>query len=121
MSFKPHSKHLIVGEWIGTDDKFRSEPAHGEPYEFSVGTPELVQKAAEATEDAFWSYGYSGREQRAAFLETIADEIEARSEAIKTIGASETGLPEARLQEARGRTNSQLRLTATPHLVPTSD
>ncbi|MCZ4072102.1 aldehyde dehydrogenase (NADP(+)) [Agrobacterium sp. LMR679] len=113
MSFKPHGKHLIAGEWIGTDGKFRSEPAHGEPHEFSVGTTELVQKAAEAAEDAFWSYGYSAREQRAAFLETIADEIEARAEAITAIGASETGLPEARLYGERGRTSSQLRLFAS--------
>lgn len=113
MSFKPHGKHLIAGEWIGTDDKFRSEPAHGEVHEFSVGTMELVQKAAAAAEDAFWSYGYSAREERAAFLETIADEIEARAEAITAIGASETGLPEARLQGERGRTSSQLRLFAS--------
>jgi len=113
MSFKPHGKHLIAGEWIGTDDKFRSEPAHGEAHEFSVGTTEFVQKAAEAAEDAFWSYGYSAREQRAAFLETIADEIETRAEAITAIGASETGLPEARLQGERGRTSSQLRLFAS--------
>lgn len=113
MSFKPHGKHLIAGEWIGTDDKFMSEPAHGEAHEFSVGTTEFVQKAAEAAEDAFWSFGYSAREQRAAFLETIADEIEARAEAITAIGASETGLPEARLQGERGRTSSQLRLFAS--------
>lgn len=90
-----------------------------------------------ADEQASWSYGYSAREQRAAFLETIADEIEGRAEAITTIGASETGLPEARLQGERGRTSRQLRLfarvtiwtsatsppclTATLHLVPTSD
>ena len=30
MTFKPHGKHLIAGEWIATDDTFTSEPASGE-------------------------------------------------------------------------------------------
>eukprot|EP01031_Cornospumella_fuschlensis_P050868 gene50868-62214_t len=47
-----------------------------------------------------------------AFLRAIADEIEARAEAITEIGSQETGLPEARLQGERGRTTGQLRLFA---------
>ena len=75
-----------------------------------------VDAAAQAAEDAFWSYGYSTREKRAAFLNTIADEIEARADAITEIGTQETGLPEARLQGERGRTSGQLRLFAT-HII----
>lgn len=106
-------KHLIAGEWIATDNKFRSEPAHGEAREYSVGTPELVDRAALAAEDAFWSYGYSSRQERARLLNVIADEIDARGDAITDIGAGETGLPEARLQGERGRTTGQLRLFAS--------
>ena len=73
--FAPHGRHLVAGEWVGTADTFRSEPAHGTPHSFSVGTPALVAQAAEAAEEAFWSYGYADREMRAAFLEAIADEI----------------------------------------------
>jgi len=80
MSFKPHGKHLVAGEWVATETKFRSEPAQGEAFDFSVGTVDLVNKACEAAEDAFWSYGYTTREERAAFLDTIADEIEARAD-----------------------------------------
>ena len=112
MTFKPHGKHLIAGEWIATDDTFTSEPASGEAHSFSVGNPQLVDQAAKAAEEAFLTYGYTSREERAAFLDTIADEIEARGDQITEIGTSESGLPEARLQGERGRTTGQLRLFA---------
>ncbi|MBU3031325.1 aldehyde dehydrogenase (NADP(+)), partial [Paracoccus sp. XHP0099] len=73
MTFTPHGKHLIAGAWVGGGAVFRSEPAHGPVHEFSVGTVDLVNRACEAAEDAFWSYGYLSREARAAFLEAIAD------------------------------------------------
>ncbi|WP_299907754.1 aldehyde dehydrogenase (NADP(+)) [uncultured Paracoccus sp.] len=113
MTFTPHGKHLIAGEWVGSDQSFASEPAHGPVHQFSVGTVDLVNRAAEAAEEAFWTYAYTTREERAAFLDAIADEIEARAEAITEIGSQEAGLPEARLQGERGRTVGQLRLFAS--------
>lgn len=113
MTFTPHGKHLIAGEWVGTEKTFSSEPATGSAFNFSVGTVELVNRACEAAEDAFWTYGYTTREQRAEFLNAIADEIEARAEAITEIGSSETGLPTGRLEGERGRTTGQLRLFAS--------
>ncbi|WP_212523364.1 aldehyde dehydrogenase (NADP(+)) [Actibacterium sp. MT2.3-13A] len=112
MTFTPHGKHLIAGDWIAGEASFTSAPAHGPAHDFSVGTPAHVDAACAAAEEAFWSYGYSSRAERAAFLNAIADEIEARAEAITEIGAQETGLPEARLQGERGRTTGQLRLFA---------
>ena len=112
MAFTPHGKHLIAGEWIATDDTFPSSPAHGPVHEFSVGTPELVARACEAAEQAFWEYGYSSRSERAVFLKAIADEIDARGAQITEIGSQESGLPEARLEGERGRTVGQLRLFA---------
>lgn len=112
MTFTPHGKHLISGEWIGTDAVFTSEPATGDAHDFSIGTPALVDQAVQAAEDAFWSFGYSSRESRAKFLNAIADEIEARADAITQIGSEETGLPQGRLQGERGRTTGQLRLFA---------
>ncbi|KJS08778.1 MAG: 2,5-dioxovalerate dehydrogenase, partial [Hoeflea sp. BRH_c9] len=106
-------KHLIAGDWVEGATKFTSEPAHGEAHEFSVGTPAHVDAAAQAAEEAFWSFGYSTRTERAALLNAIADEIEARGEEITAIGTSESGLPEARLQGERGRTTGQLRLFAS--------
>ena len=112
MAFTPHGKHLVAGEWLDGNGTFTSSPAHGPAHTFAVGTVELVNKAAEAAEDAFLSYGYSSRADRAAFLRAIADEIEARADAITEIGTQETGLPVARLQGERGRTTGQLRLFA---------
>ncbi|QDY71501.1 aldehyde dehydrogenase (NADP(+)) [Qingshengfaniella alkalisoli] len=112
-NFTPHGKHLIAGEWVAGETTFSSEPAHGQAFDYAVGTPALVDQAAKAAEDAFWSYGYSSREERARFLETIADEIEARGAQITEIGTSETGLPEGRLEGERGRTTGQLRLFAS--------
>ncbi len=112
MSFTPHGKHLIAGEWVAGEATFDSAPAHGDKHSFSIGTPEHVDRAVTAAEEAFWSYGYSTREDRAKFLNAIADEIEARADAITAIGTSETGLPEGRLQGERGRTTGQLRLFA---------
>ena len=112
MTFIPHGKHLIAGEWVAGQTTFRSEPAQGPAHEFSVGTPAFVEKACMAAEEAFWTYGYLSRTERARFLNDIANEIESRAEAITQIGSQETGLPEARLQGERGRTVGQLRLFA---------
>ncbi|GAA5657996.1 alpha-ketoglutaric semialdehyde dehydrogenase 2 [Brucella sp. NBRC 13694] len=112
MSFEPHGQHLIAGEWVAGETTFASTPATGPSHEFAVGTPPLVARACEAAEDAFWTYGYTSREERALFLEAIADEIEARAAAITEIGTQETGLPTGRLEGERGRTTGQLRLFA---------
>ena len=106
-------KHLIAGNWSGDGETFVSNPAHGDTHTFFAGTAADVDTAVKAAEEAFWSYGYSTRQERAAFLEAIADEIEARGEEITKIGSEETGLPEARLQGERGRTTGQLRLFAS--------
>ena len=110
--FNPHGMHLIAGNWIKGDATFASSPAFGPSRAFAVGRVRDVDAAARAAEHAFWSYGYSTRKERAAFLNAIADEIEARADTITEIGCSETGLPEARLNGERGRTTGQLRLFA---------
>lgn len=112
MAFTPKGKHLVAGEWLDGSGTFASTPAHGPVHQFAAGTVDLVNRACEAAEDAFWSYANSSRQERAAFLRAIADEIEARAADITEIGSQETGLPEARLQGERGRTTGQLRLFA---------
>ncbi len=112
MTFTPHGKHLIAGAWTAGAETFESSPAHGPSHRFSVGRVEDVDAAVQAAEEAFWSFGYSSRQSRADFLNAIADEIEARADAITEIGCQETGLPEARLQGERGRTTGQLRMFA---------
>ena len=105
-------KHLIAGEWVGSDQTFASEPASGESHDFAMGTVELVDRAVEAAEEAYATYGWTTRETRAAFIRKVADEIDARGDAITEIGVQETGLPEARMIGERGRTTGQLRMFA---------
>ena len=112
MTFKPHGQHLISGQWVAGKNTFKSSPTTGPSFEFSVAGVEEINAAVQAAEDAFWSYGYVSCEKRAAFLNTIADEIEVRAAVITQIGCVETGLPEARLNGERGRTTGQLRLFA---------
>ena len=112
MTFKPHGQHLISGQWVAGKNTFKSSPTSGPSFEFSVAGVEEINAAVQAAEDAFWSYGYVTCEKRAAFLNTIADEIEVRAAVITQIGCEETGLPEARLNGERGRTTGQLRLFA---------
>ncbi|MDU8927039.1 aldehyde dehydrogenase (NADP(+)) [Alisedimentitalea sp. MJ-SS2] len=113
MTFTPHGKHLVAGNWIAGQTTFKSEPSSGPAHDFSVGTSDLVDQACQAAEEAFLTYGYSSREDRAAFLNAIADEIEQRGPEITEIGCQESGLPEARLEGERGRTTGQLRLFAS--------
>jgi 2,5-dioxopentanoate dehydrogenase len=112
MAYTPTGKHLIAGNWVASADTFASSPATGASHTFSKGTPALVDQAVKAAEEAFETYAYSTREERAAFLEAIAEEIDARGDSITEIGSQETGLPEARLIGERGRTVGQLRLFA---------
>ena len=110
--YTPHGDHLIAGERVAGASRFASDPAHGPSHEFAIGTPDLVDRACIAAEAAFEVYGQTSRAARAAFLNAIADEIEARAAQITQIGTQETGLPEARLNGERGRTTGQLRLFA---------
>ncbi|MCD1624635.1 aldehyde dehydrogenase (NADP(+)) [Seohaeicola saemankumensis] len=112
MTYEPHGKHLIAGEWVASATTFNSEPAHGPAHRFGEAKPDLVDRACQAAEDAFWSYGEATRAERAAFLHAIADEIDVRAAQITAIATQESGLPQARIEGERGRTTGQLRLFA---------
>ena len=103
---------LVAGKWLGSDQKFQNEPVSGLADSFAIGTVEMVNLACEAAEEAFWSYGYSTADERARFLEEVANQIDARGTEITKTGMKETGLPQARLEGERGRTIAQLRMFA---------
>ncbi|MDA8584720.1 aldehyde dehydrogenase (NADP(+)) [Rhodobacteraceae bacterium] len=107
-----NGKSLVAGEWLGSADSFQNAPAIGSPDTFSKGTPQMIDQACQAAEEAFLTFGYSKASERAAFLRAVADEIDALGDAITEVGVKETGLPEPRLQGERGRTVGQLRLFA---------
>ncbi|MCP1200264.1 aldehyde dehydrogenase (NADP(+)) [Notoacmeibacter sp. MSK16QG-6] len=105
-------RHLIAGEWADGGPTFTSDPVTGDPLTVFNGGRDEVDRAAKAAEAAFRTFGWTSREERARFLEAIADAIEARGEEITAIGTAETGLLDARLNGERGRTTGQLRLFA---------
>lgn len=113
MAYEFTGKHLIAGRWVAGSETFASSPAEGPVRHYSMGSEALVDEAVRAAEVAFETYGYSSRAERAAFLEAIAEEIDARGDDITEIGSGETGLPKARLVGERGRTVGQLRLFAS--------
>jgi len=79
---------------------------------FSSATEADVADACAAAEAAFIPYSTKPLEERARFLEAIADEIEALGDALIERGSAESGLPVARITGERGRTAGQLRLFA---------
>jgi NADP-dependent aldehyde dehydrogenase len=105
-------RHLIAGDWVDGGTAFQSDPATGDPLTVLSAGKKEVDAAMQAAEAAFDTYGQTTRTARAAFLDAIADEIEARGDALTAMGHAETGLPEARLQGERGRTTGQLRMFA---------
>lgn len=89
-------------------------PATGETLEplYAAATPEEVDVAADAAEQAFHIYRETTPERRASFLELVAQRLEERRGQIVDRAQLETGLPEARLQGELDRTTGQLRLFA---------
>jgi len=79
---------------------------------FGLGGDEELQRACALAEQAFDPYRAKSPEQRARFLESIADRIMDLGPALIERSMQETGLPQARLEGERGRTCNQLRLFA---------
>ena len=75
------------------------------------GTPD-VGAATRAAHEAFAAFRATTPDQRAAFLEAVAAEIEADKAEIITEAVRESGLPEGRITGEVGRTTGQLRLFA---------
>ena len=86
--------------------KIELEPA------FGTATPEDLARACELADAAVEPYRALSLEQRATFLETIAQRIIDLGPALIERATQESGLPTARLEGERGRTVNQLRLFA---------
>ncbi|MEO6231088.1 MAG: aldehyde dehydrogenase (NADP(+)) [Ferruginibacter sp.] len=82
------------------------------PEKFSIATTAEVDRAVAKATAAFPLYKNTLPLTRAAFLETIAEEILALGDELIQKAMQETGLPEARLLGERGRTTGQLKLFA---------
>jgi 2,5-dioxopentanoate dehydrogenase len=108
---------MIIGQRIvrgsaGVTRAFNpSTHAQLEP-EFGLATREDVSTACTLADQAFDAYRAVPLEQRARFLETIADRIMDIGPLLIERAGAESGLPAARLEGERGRTVNQLRLFA---------
>lgn len=71
-------------------------------------TTEDINKVMEEAWSAFPIYRKLSLKQRAAFMRSIATEIEALGDELIQVAGEETNLPEARLRAERGRTIFQL-------------
>ncbi|MEM9819634.1 MAG: aldehyde dehydrogenase (NADP(+)) [Bacteroidota bacterium] len=80
--------------------------------QFHMASPEEVDEAMQLAQNAFQSYKQTSGEQRAAFFNAIADEIEFLGDGLIQRAMLESGLPEGRLKGERSRTVNQLRLFA---------
>ncbi|WP_298421830.1 aldehyde dehydrogenase (NADP(+)) [uncultured Kordia sp.] len=80
---------------------------------YTEATSEEIQEAAHLASEAFKEFRAVSGTKKAAFLNTIADEILALDDELVQTYMSETGLPEGRAKGERGRTIGQLRTFAT--------
>ena len=90
------------------------EAATGEPLEpvYTNVDEAQLEEATQAAADAFDTYRATSPQQRAAFLEKVAAEIEADGEPIVARAVAESGLPLGRLTGELARTTGQLRMFA---------
>ncbi len=111
-----HGQHIIGSKTSAQRaDAFKAvNPALGieiEPAFARVSDSEINQ-AMNAAQSAFETYRRTTGEQRAAFLERIAEQIESLGDEMLDRFVEETGLPRGRAEGERARTCGQLRLFA---------
>ncbi|ANF86460.1 2,5-dioxovalerate dehydrogenase [Pseudomonas antarctica] len=108
---------MLIGQRAtsGNREAIRAiNPATGTPLEpaYAGGHGEHVEQACALAWAAFDTYRETSLADRAAFLEAIADNIEALGDTLIERAVAETGLPRPRIQGERGRTCGQLRTFA---------
>lgn len=108
-------QNFIDGKRSSLGDRIlsSSDAQSGEalPYLFWQAA-EKAEQACLAARRAFAEYRSTSAEQRAVFLEAIADELDALDDAFIRLVMQETALPEARIRGERARTSGQMRLFA---------
>ncbi|WP_164203604.1 aldehyde dehydrogenase (NADP(+)) [[Micrococcus luteus] ATCC 49442] len=114
MTLTGHS--LIAGQPVvgGGKTAFGFNPATNEQLDpaYSLITEDQLTTATSAAAAAYPSFSTLDPAAHAAFLDAIADNIEAIGEELIIRAGQETGLPAARLTGERARTTGQLRLFA---------
>jgi alpha-ketoglutaric semialdehyde dehydrogenase len=109
-------KNIVASEYTDNNETFLQaiNPATGLLLEgeFSKAGEKEVNDALVLATKAFALYRNTEKDQKAAFLHAIADEIVSIGEVLVHRASAESGLPLPRLQGELGRTTGQLRLFA---------
>jgi NADP-dependent aldehyde dehydrogenase len=107
---------ILIGQQDvrGAKSFHAADPATGEALEveFASAGPRDVEQACSLAEAAADRFAMLSPEERARFLEAIADGIADIGDDLIVRAMRETGLPRGRLEGERGRTIGQLRLFA---------
>ncbi|NER62200.1 aldehyde dehydrogenase (NADP(+)) [Pseudomonas sp. MAFF212428] len=82
------------------------------PFTFTQATAEEVDAAARAAAAAYPAFRNLPAQRRAAFLDAIAEQLDALDDDFVSLVTRETALPTARIKGERGRTSGQMRLFA---------
>lgn len=116
-------KNCIAGELSAKGNKvfktFNPKLNQENPNSFVEATEEEIEEAVNAAWNAFKIYRNVPGAKRAAFLNAIADEIQALGQELLDTYTQESGLPLGRATGERGRTMGQLRSFA--QLISTED
>ncbi|GAB3020894.1 aldehyde dehydrogenase (NADP(+)) [Bowmanella dokdonensis] len=109
-------QHFIAGRWQGRPLAHNQSfnPATNRALDWHFAEADLADLAqiTELAHSAFQEYRRVSPSSRAAFLNCIADEIEALGSTLVEVVNLETALPQARVENERTRTCNQLRLFA---------
>jgi 2,5-dioxopentanoate dehydrogenase len=112
-----HGKNILGNSLssVGNNTFQAVNPATSEklPTTFSEATDAEINQAVELAETAFHVYRAHSKDERAAFLERIADELLALGDDLLQCANAESGLPLDRLTGERGRTMNQLKMFAS--------
>ncbi|MDT0684979.1 aldehyde dehydrogenase (NADP(+)) [Autumnicola psychrophila] len=109
-------KNIIGNDFSGEgkDIFFAVNPSTGKQMEpgFKEASQKEIDSAVRKASTAFQVYRNKSGQEKAEFLETIANEIMSLGDSLISRCIEETGLPEGRLTGERGRTVNQLKLFA---------
>ncbi len=105
---------LIIGaaDVAATEGTMKAlNPATNQPIEpdFALGGVAEVDRAAVLADEAFDSYSHTSLADRAAFLERIADNLDAVAKELAARAALETGLPQTQLEGEAAKAATQFR------------
>ncbi|OOG71763.1 aldehyde dehydrogenase (NADP(+)) [Flavobacterium sp. A45] len=106
-------KNYIGSQLKGNGDKnyktFNPQLNIENPWEFTEATQEEIEEAVTLADQAFKIYRNCSGQEKAAFLNAIADEILALGDELLETYCTESGYPRGRAEGERGRTIFQLR------------